>query len=580
MAYDAEALVIGSGFGGAVLALRLGQVYPGQVIVLERGQRYGMGSFPRSPHDMAKNFYYQADEKRRRPRFVRQKSSAQVQTGLFDVRSFARMDVVQAAGLGGGSLIYANVFLEAPAAILQEKWPKSCQREQLNPYYAICREVLGARLLPEPEGAADRVVSRVDYFRKVAEKMGRKSEKLPIMVHFGNDPKQPLPRGQQELNRYGALQSSCTYCAECDIGCNVHAKNTLDLNYLFAAEQRHGVRILCEHEARGITPLNAEGEADARADGRYGYAVEALAIRAGETKVFRVKKLILAAGTLGTNELLLQARDRDRTLPKISSRLGIGFSGNGDFLSAVIGAESQSGSDPNPTYGPVITQRIDFHLLEDYRKHQAFIMEDASYPNLLAWYIEGEKPEFLKWRALWDGAKALLLRLLRQPHLGSMGSILNRFLARDLSQSASIHLCMGVDRSDGRLHLSREGHIDLKWQARGSMPLYRAITQAVHDFAQLVKASHAFHLPSWNILWKRNVTVHPLGGCALAEDASSGVCEADPQRFGAVFSYQNLYVADGSLFPSAVGSNPAATIAALAERVAEGITGRKPGLEF
>jgi cholesterol oxidase len=572
MKFDAEALVIGSGFGGAVLACRLARKWPGEVMVIERGKRYGFGSFPRSPHDMAQNFYVQPENRHRRPRFVPKDSM----TGLFDIRSYDRMDVVQAAGLGGGSLIYANVFLEPPEAIFDERWPAGCKKKDLEPYYAVSRKVLGARCIPLAENDPRRHMTRTQYFAKAATAMGRKSELVPLMVYFGKDPAKALDPGLQETNRYGALQSSCNYCAECDLGCNIQAKNSTDRNYLHVAEHRYASRILTEHEAQSVAPLNAAGQIDPSADGQHGYEVRARDLTTGSMRSFRVRRVVVSAGTLGTNELLLQCRDRMKTLPKISAHLGQGFSGNGDFLSFLMDAERPA----NPNYGPVITQRIDFNLFENFDKERAFIMEDASYPNILAWFIEGQKPAVFKIRAIWSGLSELIRTWIRYPTLGRfgrMGRVLNRFLRHDISHRASVHLCMGLDKSDGRMELDSRGRLALHWPSRNSRQLYEAIDQAVRHFRKVVNARIMFHMPTWSWPMRRNVTVHPLGGCRIAPTAEHGVTSSAAENFGAVHHYRNLYVADGSLFPSAVGANPAATIAALAERVAEGITGEKPG---
>jgi cholesterol oxidase len=569
MKFDAEALVIGSGFGGGVLACRLAKKWPQEVMVVERGKRYGFGAFPRSPHDMANNFFVQREDGHRRPRFVPKDST----NGLFDIRSYDHIDVVQAAGLGGGSLIYANVWLEPPEAIFDERWPATCKKKDLEPYYAVTKKVLGARTIPSADNDPRRNMTRTQYFSKAAKALGRKSELVPLMVYFGKDPAKPLDPGLQETNRYGALQSSCNYCAECDVGCNIQAKNSTDRNYLHVAEHKYGARILTEHEAQSIAPLNASGHVDPTADGQFGYEVLVRDLTNGNVRPFRVRRVVASAGTLGTNELLLKCRDKMKTLPKISPRLGHGFSGNGDFLSFIVDADRPA----NPNYGPVITQRIDFNLFENFDKERAFIMEDASYPNILAWFIEGQKPAIFKVKAFWSGLVELIRTWIKNPTLGRrVGGILNRFLSNDLSYKTSVHLCMGLDKSDGRMELDSYGKLAIHWPTQNSRKLYDAIDQSVRQFKKVVNGRIMFHMPTWNWPMRRNVTVHPLGGCRIAPTAEEGVTSSLPESFGAVHHYRNLYVADGSLFPTAVGANPSATIAALAERVAQGITGEMP----
>ena len=146
-----EAIVIGSGFGGAVSACRLAKRWPGEVLVLERGRRYPRGSFPRSPDGMARNFWS--------VRAGENGPALPENRGIFDVRGMGRMDVIVASGVGGGSLVYANVFLEPPDAVWDDpRWPSTCTAPALAPYYDVARSVLGARTVPIDDG--DRRVNR------------------------------------------------------------------------------------------------------------------------------------------------------------------------------------------------------------------------------------------------------------------------------------------------------------------------------------------------------------------------------------------------------------------------------------
>jgi len=572
MAERFEAVVIGSGFGGGISACRLSKRWPGKVLVLERGKRYPMGSFPRSPHDMARNFWNVLDmpgEKRNRPREM-QNAEAH---GLFDIRNFRRMDVVLGAGLGGGSLIYANVFLEPPDHVFDERWPASVKKEALAPYYRIAKEVLGSRPIPV-DGDPRRQIVRTELFEKVAKSMGRESKLVDLNVFFGNDFDKPLPIGQQALNRHGALQTSCVYCAECDVGCNTHSKNTTDLNYLFVAEHRYGARILTEHLAHRIVPVNAREEDDPSADGSHGYRVYYYDLMPGSRLIHAVltNRVVVSAGTLGTSEFLLRCRNVFKTLPRLNGQLGQRFSGNGDFLSFVL-----EGRQPaNPNYGPVITQRIDFNLFQQFQKDNAFILEDASYPNFTAWFVEGVKPRYMHLKSIWLWLRNAWGRWIRGTSPGSVGWALGDLLKGDLSYNTSVLLCMGLDRSNGVMSLDAEDSIIIDWPQEDSMPLYKAIVENCKQYGKIVQGKDFFVLPTWYPPSRRNVSVHPLGGCVLADDPSRGVTSADPATLGQVFGYTGLYVADGALLPSAVGANPTATISAVSERVAEGITGIAP----
>jgi cholesterol oxidase len=568
-----EAVVIGSGFGGAINACRLSKKWPGKVLVLERGKRYPKGSFPRSPHDMARNFWNVQSEERA----TQGMKSSEDTRGMFDIRCFDHLDVVICAGLGGGSLIYANVFLEPPEEVFDDRWPATCNKTELAPYYGVAKEVLGARPVPRNDDPRRRIV-RTERFQEVAEKLGRSSKLTDINVYFGNDFANPLPIGEQDRNRYGALQTSCVYCGECDVGCNTHSKNTLDLNYLFVAENRYQADIRTEHLVDRIAALNAAGAEDPGADGSHGYRVYFRDLRAGGDAVDSVlaRRIVISAGSLGSTEILLRCRDHFATLPNISDRLGQQFSPNGDFLGFVVAGKEES----VPNYGPVITQRTDFNLLDDFDRDRAFVLEDAAYPAFLAWFTEGVKPGFLRLGALWRAIKSVFGRLRSGASLGSVGYALSDILSGDVSQNTSVLLCMGLDKANGVMRLDRNGHIEIHWPYRDSKSLYDAIVGAGNDFATTVGAKKYVPLPTWYPPARRNVGVHTLGGCILGDGPESGVVSADRATFGQVFGYQGLYVADGGIIPTAVGANPIATISALSEMVAEGITGIAPDAEL
>jgi cholesterol oxidase len=202
-----ETVVIGSGFGGAVLACRTAKRWPGEVLVIERGKRYPMGAFPRSPRGMAENFWNLASEARPRPAHVSAQGDLH---GLFDIRNYRHLDAVLCAGFGGGSLIYANVFLEPPEQVFEQGWPRGFSRATLAPYYEVAKSVLGARPIPQ-NGDPRREILRTRLFDRVADSQGRPHRLVDINVFFGNDFAAPLDIGVQDRNRYGALQTSCTY---------------------------------------------------------------------------------------------------------------------------------------------------------------------------------------------------------------------------------------------------------------------------------------------------------------------------------------------------------------------------------
>ena len=417
-----------------------------------------------------------------------------------------------------------------------------------------------------------RRIPKTELFQDIARKGGRQSQLVDINVFFGKDPAAPpLPIGHQQSNRYGALQTSCTYCGECICGCNYHAKNTVDLNYLYAAENFHQVEVRSECLASEIVPLDASGADCPTADGTHGYRVKYRDLVRNQDVAISANRVVVSAGCLGTTELLLRCKNTLHTLPAISDRLGMQFSGNGDFLYFVV-----EGFSGHPNYGPTITQETDYNLFQDFVSHRAFILEDASYPAFLAWFVEGVRPRWAWLKPLLRLSRHLITHLTSGKSPGTLGFAFSDVLSSSTSAESAVLLFMGLDESNGVMGLDSNGHLAVHWPWRSSRKLYDAIVAAGEDFGKRAGAKIFTALPTWSWPLRNSVTVHPLGGCVLADSESLGVVRAERRRLGEVFGYQGLYVADGAIVPTASGSNPVATIAALSEMVAEGITGTAP----
>lgn len=563
-----EMVVIGTGFGGSVMACRTARKWPNAVLVLERGKRYPMGSFPRSPKAMAENFWNIPFEDRARPGPIQRQGQ---QHGLFDIRDGKGINAVLCAGLGGGSLIYANVFLEPPAQTFTHGWPAGYDRAKLAPYYAVAKEVLGARPIPLNDDPR-RKVPRADLFDAVADKHGRPHQWADINVFFGNDYKNPLAIGVQDKNRYGALQTSCVYCGECDVGCNTHSKNTLDLNYIHVAETRYGADVRTEHLATRIVPVNAAGKDDPTELGDNGYRVSFIDLDGNEEKSVLTRRVCVSSGALGSTELLMRCRDVLGTLPHVSPMLGQRFSANGDFLSFAIDGDL----DVDSNYGPVITRWTDFNLYKDYNRDHAFILQDAAFPAFGSWLAAGAIPKILDLGNLWRAIRHLINRVRGGASLGRIGFFLADLLKNDRANRTAVLLCMGHDKGNGTMNLDDNGYLVLDWPRRDNMTYYNAVLDAAREFGRYINAAFVTATPNWWWPARHNVTVHALGGCILADSAQQGVTSAAPQTLGQVFGYKGLYVADGAIVPSAIGANPTATITALSEMIAESVTGQKP----
>ena len=234
-----DAVVIGSGFGGAVAACRLAEQHQ-SVLVLERGRRWSPDSFPREPGDA---WIFDTDAPERR-------------NGWIDLRVFRDLAVVQGAGVGGGSLIYANVFVPPDQSLLAEGWPAEIRDDDLDPLIAETGRMLQVAELPDGQ-----LSERHRLMRDAAAATGASDRlrKLPLAISFDPGwhkglPDATHPRHSTRFNnRFGRMQGTCTHCGDCVLGCPVGARNTLDLNYLARAEQR-GAEIRPLHLVHNLEP--------------------------------------------------------------------------------------------------------------------------------------------------------------------------------------------------------------------------------------------------------------------------------------------------------------------------------------
>jgi cholesterol oxidase len=342
-------------------------------------------------------------------------------------------------------------------------------------------------------------------------------------------------RSRRFVNPDGREQGTCIHLGECDIGCPVLARNTLDLNYLARAEA-HGVDVRPLTIARAIEP----------ADG--GYRVHLVRIEDGALVPTSedARIVIVAAGSLGSTELLLRSRDVTRTLPRLPRSLGRGWSANGDFLTL--------GWHPSravrPTIGPTITSAIDFR--DGSSGGRPFLIEDGGFPDLFAAWASGKGRSFSPWRRK---------RLLRSAVRAGMGDT-------DLVDHLMPWFSQGRDAGDGRLRLRPRWwlfgppSLVLDWDPAASRPTIDAII-AMHRELAMATDGEPRLPPTWTAA-SYLVTPHPLGGCAMGSRPDDSVVD----HRGEVWDHRNLFVADGAIVPEAIGANPSRTIAALAERIA------------
>ncbi len=533
-----QIIVIGSGYGGSIAASRLARAGQ-QVCLLERGKEIPPGEYPNTDKEVVRETQYDTPDGHLGP-----------VTGLYDYHFNADINMLVGCGLGGTSLINANVFLPPDERVFDdERWPRQIRSDAehiLNEYGEKARIMLGAR--PYPESFPR--LRKLEALEKSAAEMGEPSYRVPIHVSFETGP-----------NHVGVHQEACKLCGDCISGCNYGSKNTLLMNYLPDA-RNHGAEIFTQVQVRSVQ----------REDDRWvvyfnpvGYGRNRF--RAPEMFV-SADIVILGAGSLGSTEILL--RSRCEGLP-LSRQLGQHFTGNGDFIgfsyngnsrinSIGYGKKSPEGREP---VGPCITGIMDMRGSE--KLDEGLIIEDGTTPGAyanrllplsfaLASIPLGKDTDrgildFLKeqWRQL--------ISLLFGPYFGA-------------DQRTQLFLSASYDDARGRMYL-KDDRLRVTWPDVGEQPNFKALDKKMYKYAKTLGGIHIRN-PLWNKLFGYDViTAHPLGGCAMGEDAERGVVNHKSQVFASTEGeavHEGLYVMDGAVMPRSLGINPLMTISALAER--------------
>ncbi|MCY1032762.1 GMC family oxidoreductase [Corallococcus sp. BB11-1] len=554
-----DVVIVGSGFGGSVMAWRLAEAGL-RVCVLERGKAYPPGSFPRSPHDMRRNFW----------------DPRKGLHGLFNLWSFQGLGGVVGAGLGGGSLIYANVLLrkdektfihEDPRDGGYEDWPVT--REDLERHYDAVERMMGAQRYPL-EHAPYSTTAKTQAMRLAAQRLGRAADWQlpPLAVTFGNPGEVPVPGEpirEEHPNLHGRTRTTCHLCGECDIGCNTGSKNTLDYTYLSAAK-RAGAELRTRAEVTELWPADGGGYVVRYLD--HTDVVEETPREGPQSMLPRTTvtadRLVLAAGTFGTSYLLLKNR---RHFPALSDQLGSRFCGNGDLLGFMRQCRDSSTGKALPRildggHGPVITSALHFRGKEEGGTGRSYYIEDAGFPEFVNWLYEGAHQVPLMQRGL-----RLMWRLLRGwtgvTRDTDVSEEIAELLGDCLGSATSLPLLgMGRDTPNGHMRLTDDGMLDIDWKLHGSKAYFDSVRQSMKDIATALEGKLVQNPLSYV---SRVITVHPLGGCPMGRAPETGVVDATGEAFG----HPGLYVADGAMMPGPTGPNPSLTIAALADRFAD-----------
>lgn len=575
-----DVLIVGSGFGGSVTAYRLAEA-GFRVCLLERGKAYPPNSFPRDPFGTRSNFW---------------DPSAGLY-GLYNVWSFKGSGAIVSSGLGGGSLIYANVLLRKDEAWFKDNNPSGSytpwpvQYVDLDPHYGRVEQMMNAQQYPfahPPYSSTPKTKALRDAAASlrgpgqeptfVPLNLAVSFRARPVSPPDADDPTNPPLVGasihEPHPNVHGAARSTCRLCGECDLGCNYGSKNTLDYTYISAAARARtpaDIRTLCEvktiERASGGYCVSYLRHDPARLAGQRADTSDTT--RFPRSRI-RCRILILAAGSLGTTYLLLKNASNlglDGCRP-----LGTRYSVNGDLLSFVLGAKrSQDGARTpwamNSTFGPVITGALRYDDSRNSRGELCggFYVQDGGHPYLLSWLAELAGIRGYLWRLMKFVALNVRYRLGLRGET-DLGARLAELLGDCISSRSSLPLlAMGRDHASGHLALNGQ-YLECDWAIQESRAYYRRVEGELRRVAEFLGGKYrdnpAF---AWN--FHQVLSAHPLGGCPMGVSDADGVVDS----FGRVFGHDALYVADGSIVPGPVGSNPSLTIAALADRLADHI---------
>lgn len=538
-----EIVIIGSGYGGSIAASRLARAQR-EVCLLERGREFQPGEYPRTQFEGLREIQYNTPLGHLGSRL-----------GLFELHLNEDMNALVGCGLGGTSLINANVSLRPEPRLWDEPvWPRALLEDRearLEDGYRRAFEMLGATPLP----ADFPQLPKLDALQKSAAALGMaaKFSRPPINVTFTDG-----------INRVGVEQKRCIGCGDCCSGCNYAAKNTTLMNYLPDAVA-HGAAIFTGVDVRALDRRGDKWIIDYQpvGVGREDFAAPELFITAD--------LVIVAAGSLGTTQLMLRSKARGLAL---SDCVGRHLTGNGDVLAFGYNTDTRIngigfGSRPPgevPPVGPCITGVIDNRDTANARN--GFVIEEGSVPGA----IGAMMPAVLEATATVAGKRSTAgpsewLRerarvaesVLRGPYHGA-------------TANTQIYLVMGHDDAAGTMRLV-DDRLRISWPGVGDQQFFRTANDTLAQATAALGGGVEVPDPIWTPeLGDKLITVHPLGGCIMADRAEAGVVD----HAGRVFSgasgsdtYAGLWIADGSVVPTSLGVNPLLTISALAERSCE-----------
>ena len=527
-------VIIGSGFGGSVSAMRL--VQKGyRVLVLERGKRYTAEDFPKTNWNIFKYLWLPAARC----------------FGYMGLNLFDDILILNGSGVGGGSLVYASTHIEPPEAFYEgTEWCELADwKSELAPHFKTANRMLGVTENPK-FWAADHMLF------EIATELGQEDtfKPTPVAIFFG-EPGKTVP--DPFFDGEGPARAGCIHCGGCMVGCKHNAKNTLDKNYLYFAE-KWGTEVRAEANVQDIRPLYGTQADDARYEITYEKTTDWF--RKRKTAV-RAKNVVLSAGVLGTLNLLLRCRDENRSLPMLSDYLGHRVRSNSE---AITGATARYGSDDvDYSKGIAITSHFwvdDVTSIEPVRYPRG-----SSFIRNIALPIVDMEGTVLK------RIGRLIETGIRNPRDFLRSKVLP-YWARD----TTIILIMQTVDNRMRMKLGRSiftlGQKKLVTERSKNAPIPTVVeagSAVLHRFSEMIGGVPQASMN--DVLLNTPTTAHILGGCGIAGDEATGVID----KYHEVFNYPGMYVVDGSVIPANLGVNPSLTITAMAERAMSYIPEKK-----
>ena len=509
-------IIVGSGFGGSVSAMRLAQKGY-KVAILEMGQEWNNSDFPKTNWNI-KKYLWQPLIKC---------------FGIQKITLLRKVMVLHGVGVGGGSLVYANTLMKAEDKIFnQEDWPSHIPwAKELSTFYQLAQQMLGV--------STNKIMkSGEEALRVCAQKLGVEDTFRPteVGIYFGEA---GVKQADPYFNGDGPAREGCTICGACMIGCPTGSKNTLDKNYLYFA-RKWGVDIFPNTKVTKIIP----GE-----DGQVLETTNPKKWFNKKSESYQSEKIILSAGVLGTMDILLKNKNIYHTLPHISSMLGKTVRTNGESLLGATSTRDNVNFSEGIAIGAVIYP-------DEHTK-----IECVRYP---------EKSSIMKFLAVpLTGNGSWLTRPLKLIGnlLISLPKTLKLLLIKDWAKNSIILLVMQSSETKLRLSLGRsiwsffskgvQGNVD----DGDNMPSYIPIAQKAGKIVADEIGGISQNIAS-EVLLQTPATAHILGGAIFGKDKNSGVINENHE----VFEYPGLYVMDASVIPSNLAVNPSLTITALAER--------------